>query len=148
MKNFKDQMALVTLIAKPRRNGKTLHHDSGEKLWEFNMPRWQFEERVHTIHWITARFQYLNPDKYIKISTSFYFKTGEDFKLTMRIRSQKGQVTKIKNNMALARKAFRPNLLISSIEETELWQKAEIKLLLAEEKLANLERELREVSKP
>lgn len=148
MKDFKDQMALVTLTAKPRRNGKTQHHAPGERLWEFNMPRWQYEARVHTIHWITARFQYLNPDKYIKISTSFYFETGEDYKLVMRIRSQKGQVTRIKNKMTLAKQAFQPTLLVSSIEETELWQKAQVKLLDAEKKLLSLKKKLGEVSKP
>lgn len=141
MKDFKDQMVEITLTAKPRINGKTQHHAPGERVWESHLPRWLYESRMHTIRWITARFQYLNPDKYIKISACFYFKTGEDYKLAMRIRAQKAQVTKIKNKMSLAKEAFQPTLLVSSIEETELWQNVVVKLGEAEDKLLCLQKE-------
>ena len=101
-------------------------------LFRYDIPRVVYERRKWVIDWRHAKYKCETPKNIIQISHSYYDKkTGLNLEynsILTKYFSAKANVTRIENKMALAKDHYTPTLFKPSIEDTEQWEKALLKL--------------------
>ena len=121
------------------------------RLYQYDVPRKIYDKWKWVFRWRQSIFQCKFPKNSIQIKISFYDKkTGLDVGFNSifgKLTSAKGQVTKIKNKIALAKESYIGDLFHPSIETTDAYKNAICKLQMYEQKVQDLQAELNAESK-
>lgn len=125
-------------------------------VWEFQMPRPQYNRSGHRIQWIHARFQYFNPRLSYSTELSFYDKkTGLDLLVgnaLSKVSTAKAQVTKQQNAIEEYAKRWQPTPLTQTIDADPTYkaalQKLETKIAELDAAEKNLKSEIEKRNQP